>query len=129
MDGLKAYKRQILLGYTVAGVAASLISLLAVTRDLQQNIPTPEALVFLAIMVTPMCIGNIIARDVSSLADSWSPFAHVQALRNEAPITLAALACIFALDVAIYFAGLPSLLMVLPTIAGGFFLDSRLRNP
>ena len=128
MDELKAYKRQILLGYTVAGVATSLISLFATTSDVQEEIPTPKALVLLAVMVIPMCIGNIIARDVSSLDDSGSPFAHLQALKDEAPITLATLTCIVTLDVAIYIAELPSLLMVLPPIAGGFFLDSRLRK-
>ena len=129
MDELKAYRGQIFLGYTIAGVATSLISLFVTMGDVLEEIPVPKALVFLAVMIIPMCIGNIIARDISSLDDSWSPFAHLQALKDEAPIILTTLAFVVTLDVVIYFAKLPSLFMMLPPIVGGFFLNGRLPDP
>ena len=47
MDELAAYRRKILFGYTVAGVAVSLTALFAVTTDVLQEISIKTTQVYL----------------------------------------------------------------------------------
>lgn len=128
MEELKGYRRRILLGYTIAGVATSLVILFATAKDMLEEIPLPRAMFFLAIMVIPLCVGSIVAKDISSLDESWSPLAHWQALKDEAPILLGAMALILVIDAAFYLAELPRL-MPFPPILIGWLLNSWMREP
>lgn len=122
MDDLKAYRRRILFAYTVAGVAASLLCVFAFTSDMLQEIPLPQAMGFLAIMIVPLCIGSIVAKDVTSTDDDWSPFSHWQALKAEAPILFATIAAILIADALLYLAELPRL-MAFPPILAAWFMN------
>lgn len=117
MEDLKAYRRRIVVAYTVAGVAASLLCVFASTTDMLQEIPLPQAIGFLAIMFVPLCVGSIVAKDVRSIDDDWTPLAHWQALKAEAPILLAAIAAILITDVLLYLAELPRLMAFPPMLA------------
>ncbi len=124
MDELKAYRRRILVAYTVAGVAASLLCVYASTTDMLQEIPLPQAMGFLAIMIVPLCVGSIVAKDVTSVDDDWSPFAHWPALKAEAPLALAAIAGILIADALLYLAELPRL-MAIPPILAAWLINRR----
>jgi NADH:ubiquinone oxidoreductase subunit 2 (subunit N) len=128
IDELKEYRRRILAAYTVAGVAFTLIAVWASTSELSEEIPLSRALMFLVVMLTPMCMGNIVARDIASVEDSWSPFDHLNALRAEGPIVLFVLAAMLAIDLGLDLMGL-RWLIVIPTLIAGWILNSRLWDP
>lgn len=128
MDELKEYRRRILAAYTVAGVAIALIAVWASTSDLSEEIPLSRALMFLVVMLTPMCMGNIVARDIASVDNSWSPFDHWNALRAEGPTVLFVLAAMLAIDLGLHAMGL-RWLVVIPPLMAGWILNCRLRDP
>ncbi len=121
MDELAAYRRKILAGYTIAGVLTSFALLFAFTSDMLKEIPIPKALGYLAVMIFPMIIGEIISKSVTSTEDGWTPMAHWPALRAKAPLTIGGIALVVLIDVLLHQAEL-NWLMVFPPILLGLLL-------
>lgn len=123
-SGLLAYKKQVFVGYAVAGFVVALVYLWTSVDSPIDTVPNHVAAIFICAMILFVWIGAAIARDLKSVDDAAGPHAHLSSLRRDLPLGLLSLAAMGPIAWLLAAAEVPRLILV-PAIAYSYWMRSR----
>ncbi len=121
---LLVFRKQVFLGYSIAGFVVALIYLWSLVDSPVDALPNHVVVVFICVMILFVWAGAAIARDLTSADDAAGPHLHVQGLLKDLPFGLMSLVGIGVLTWLLSWADVPRLIAV-PAIGYGWYMRRR----